>query len=97
MKIAIASEGKNERDQVSEVYGRADYFLIFENKKLIKTIKNPFKMGGGGAGFGVTQMLFKEKVELVIAGSFGEKVINFLKEKNIKTKVVINKKVNEII
>ncbi len=97
MKIAIASEGKEEKDKISEVYGRANYFLIFENKKLIKTINNPFKVGGGGAGFGVTQMLFKEGVKLVIAGNFGGKVPAYLKEKDIKSKEIQNKTVKETI
>jgi len=97
MKIAIAAEGKNENDEISQVYGRANYFLIFEDKKLVKTINNPFKVGGGGAGFGVTQMLAKEEIDLVIAGKFGEKVINYLKEKNIDYKEISDKKANEVL
>ena len=96
-KIAIASEGKEPESQVSEVYGRANYFLIFENNKLIKTINNPFKVGGGGAGFGVTQMLSKEKVELVVAGKFGGKVPAYLTEKNIRSKEISNKTVEEVL
>jgi len=42
VKTAIASNGKDEKAQVSEVSGRAPYFLIFEDGKLTKTIKNPF-------------------------------------------------------
>ncbi len=72
MKIAIASEGKDESSQVSAVSGRAPYYLIFEDKKLIKTVENPFRFGGG-AGFAVAQMLANEDVKLVVSGHFGPK------------------------
>jgi len=86
MKIAISSESKDENSEVSQMSGRAPYYLIFENKKLIKTIKNPFRMGGGGAGFGVAEMLSDEKVNLVISGKFGRNMISTLEIKGIKSK-----------
>ena len=42
MIIAIGSEGKTSDDLVSEICGRAKYFQIYENKKLIQIIENPF-------------------------------------------------------
>jgi len=48
MKIAIASIDKNEKGNISENGARASYFLIFENKKLIEILKNPFAIGGRG-------------------------------------------------
>ncbi len=84
MKIAVASEGKEESSSVSEVSGRAPYYLIFEDKKLAKVMKNPFAVGGGGAGFGVVQMLHNEGVGLVISGKFGPNMVSAFKEKNIK-------------
>jgi len=97
MKIAVAAEGKTEEDMVSEIYGRANCFLIFEDKKLVKVLDNPFRVGGGGAGFGVTQMLAKEGVELVVAGKFGDKVMGFLAEKKMEKKEVSGKKVKETV
>ena len=86
MKIAISSEGKNENSQVSQMSGRAPYYLIFENKKLTKTIKNPFRIGGGGAGYSVAEMLSEEKVNLVISGKFGGNMVSALETKGIKSK-----------
>ena len=85
MKIAIASNGKKDDSEISDVGGRAPFYLIFENKKLIKTLPNPFKRGGG-AGYSVAQMLANEKVNLVICGHFGPVFEGVLKEKGIKTK-----------
>ena len=86
MKIAIASEGKDIESEISLKGGRAPYYLIFENKKLVETIKNPFATGGGGAGWSVAYMLADKKVNLVIAGRIGPNMQTALKEKNIKSK-----------
>lgn len=84
MKVAIASTGKDENSNVSPIAGRAPYFLIYKDKKLEKTIKNPFAVGGGGAGFGVAKIMENEKIDLIIAGHFGEKIVQALEERNIK-------------
>ncbi len=97
MKIAVAAESKSEDDLVSSVYGRANFFLIFEDGNMVKVISNPFKMGGGGAGFGVSQMLAKEGVELVVAGKFGGNVVDFLAEKNIERVEINDKSVKEAV
>jgi len=86
MKIAIASEGKTREGEISERGGRAPFYLIFEDKKLVKTIKNPFAVGSGGAGWSVAYMLADEKVDLVIAGKIGGNMKTALKEKNLKFK-----------
>jgi len=86
LKIAIASVKDTEKADVSTMAGRAPFYLIFENGKLVKKIKNPFRVGGGGAGFGVAQMLADEKVNLVIAGRFGPNMVYALNQKNIKHK-----------
>ena len=85
---AIASEGKTPESQVSEKGGRAPYYLIFKNKELIKTIKNPFATGGGGAGWGIAALLEKENIKEVYAGAFGPNMINALKQRGIKFKEV---------
>ena len=96
MKIAIASEGKEENSEISQKGGRAPYYLIFENKKLIETIKNPFASGSGGAGFSVAYMLAEKKVNSVIAGKVGGNMISALKEKGIKFKES-NGEINKVL
>jgi len=86
VKTAVASKGKNEEAQVSEASGRAPYFLIFEDGKLMKTIKNPFRIGGGGAGFAVAEMLSDEKIKMIVSGQFGLNIMNALKSKGIQCK-----------
>lgn len=95
MRSAIASEGKDIGSDICQTAGRAPYYLIFEDKKLVKTIKNPFATGGGGAGIAVAQMLSNEKVEKVISGKFGGKMKDRLKEKKIEFKEVNDRRVEE--
>ncbi|NQS89835.1 NifB/NifX family molybdenum-iron cluster-binding protein [Patescibacteria group bacterium] len=97
MRVGIASNGKDENAKVSEVSGRAPYYLIFENGKLSRLIKNPFKIGGGGAGFGVAEMLSDEKVEMVVSGKFGANMIGVLESKGIRYKEVSNITVREAL
>jgi len=84
MKIAIASEGKNLDSQISARGGRAPYYLIFENKKLVEAIKNPFAIGGGGAGFSVAYLLADKNIDLVICEKIGNNMKTALSEKGIK-------------
>ncbi len=97
MKIAVASDNAEMESLVCQIAGRAPYYLVFKNHKLIKTIKNPFTVGGGGAGLSVAQMLSNEDVDLVISGKFGEKMIGVLNEKGIKYKVLQDKTVKEAV
>ena len=86
MKIAVASEGKDVKSEVSEKGGRAPYYLIFDDKKLVESIKNPFAAGSGGAGFSVAHMLADKNAELVVAGKLGGNMESALKDKGIDFK-----------
>ncbi len=97
MKIAIASEGQDKNSEISSKGGRAPYYLIFEDKKLLEAIKNPFATGSGGAGFSVAYMLADKKVDLVIAGKIGGNMETALKEKGIEFKDESDKKIEEVI
>ncbi len=97
MKIAVAAEGDSEESMISEKAGRAPYYLIFDDKKLVKIIKNPFAVGGGGAGFGVVQMLFNEGVDLIVCSQFGNNMLSAIEEKGLSYKQISNKSVKEAV
>ena len=84
MKVAVSSESMEEDSRVSDVSGRAPYYLIFDKSKLVKVLKNPFRIGGGGAGFGVAEMLSEEGVDAVISGKIGQNMKSALDERGIK-------------
>ena len=83
MKIAVGSMDKSAYSAVAVQAGRAPFYLIFENSELIETIKNPFSMGGGGAGLGVAKMLADKGINKVIAGKFGDKMTIALQERGV--------------
>ena len=97
MKIAVASEGKDIESEISGRGGRAPYYLIFEDKELVESIKNPFAVGSGGAGFSVAHMLTEKKVDLVVTGKIGPNMDSALKEKGIEVREEGGKKVSDII
>jgi len=84
MRIAIASTNENPDSEISNQAGRAPYWLIYENEKLIETWKNPFAVGGGGAGWSVAKVLADKKIEKVISGKFGANFLTALKENKIE-------------
>ena len=88
VKVAIASEGDSVNSQVSAIGGRAPYYLLFEDGEQVKSIKNPFQSGGGGAGFAVVSLLADENVELVIGQHFGEKMIGAFEGHKVQWKIV---------
>lgn len=71
MKLAVAAYNAKAESEISEQAGRAPYYLIFENGALVEAWKNPFAVGGGGAGWGVAKVLAAKGVKKVIAGRFG--------------------------
>ncbi len=84
MKIAIASDGKEITSTISEKGGRASYYLIFENGVLLEIFKNPFAVGGGGAGPSVAKVLKGKGISKVFGKKFGEKMISALQERKVK-------------
>jgi len=97
VKVAIASEGDSMSSQVSAVGARSPYYLLSEDGKQVKAVKNPFQSGGGGAGFAVASMLADEGVQLIISQSFGENMTGALAGRNIRWNIVKPMKVEDAL
>jgi predicted Fe-Mo cluster-binding NifX family protein len=83
--IAVASDKKTQPANVSSQAARCAYYMIFDSKgKLLDVIENPFKDASGGAGSSAANFLDNKGVTVVVAGSFGNKMINAMKSKGIK-------------
>ena len=84
-KIAVAAEGKTAAATVSGVAARAPYFLIFdESGKLLEAVDNPYKAAKGGAGTSVVPFLAQKGAGMVVAGEFGENMIQSMKGKGMR-------------
>lgn len=82
--IAVASEGETLDAAVSHLAARAPYFLIVDDTgKLIEAAENPCKDIRGGAGVSAANFLAEKNVTIVVAGNFGNKMIDALKAQEI--------------
>ncbi|MDD3990939.1 MAG: NifB/NifX family molybdenum-iron cluster-binding protein [Desulfobacterales bacterium] len=84
--IAVAAAGANENSEISEVAGRAPYYLIFDqNGVFLKSIENSGQRSMRGSSSAVVDLLLKESCNAVIAGQFGEKMQSRLKANRIES------------
>ena len=84
VKIAVASINKNATSHVSTTAGRSPYYIIFDSTgTLIEVIENPYKDVRGGAGPSTANFLAEKGVTIVIAGTYGGKMINAMKSKGM--------------
>ena len=70
MKKIIASLIEGENYEVANNAARAPYFIVFNDEKYEKSIKNPF-VSWGWAWFAVAELLNEEDCDLFIAWKFG--------------------------
>lgn len=85
VKIAVAAEGKGTSSKVSGVAARAPYFLIFDGSgKFLEAVDNPYKTAKRGAGTSVVPFLAQKGVTMVVAGEFGENMIQAMKGKGME-------------
>lgn len=85
IKIAVASDGKEITSKVSSLAGRSPYYLIFDGSgKFVEALKNPYADAKGGAGQSVVNLLSQKSVNLVVAGTFGDRMVSAMKGKGMK-------------
>ncbi len=84
-KIAVASDGKTPASQVSGVAARSPYFLVFDGKgNFVEALVNPHRNASGGAASRTVDFLSQKGMTVVIAGAFGGKMIDAMKDKGMK-------------
>jgi predicted Fe-Mo cluster-binding NifX family protein len=84
-KIAVAANGQTPAASISPQAGRAPFFLFFdENGKLIETIANPVK-DSQNSGIAVADFLAGKGVTVVVAEGFGNRIVEVMKGKGIRT------------
>jgi len=101
VKIAVASNNKNTTSNVAAMAGRSPYYLIFDSTgKLAEVINNPYKDSRGGAGHSTANFLAEKGVAIVIAETFGGKMINAMKSKSMtyfEFKGIVNDAVKKVL
>lgn len=82
--IAIAASGKLISASVSNQAGRAPYFLLFDKQgALMEAVDNPYK-DAGNAGIPTLDFLASQGVKVLVAESFGTKIVEVMKSKGMR-------------
>ena len=80
MKIAVAASSKSAKASVSNIAAKCPYYHIFNNKgELIEVIDNPYRDASRGAGPSAANFLAQRGIDIIVAESFGSKMIDALR------------------
>jgi len=83
-RIAVAADSAQAEAPVSAVAARAPHILIFDaSGALVESHPNPVAANPGGAGPALAAWLAEKKVGTLIAGEFGAKLAQALKDRKI--------------
>jgi len=83
-RIAVATDEKMPNAAVSSQAGRSSFFLLFNEKGLfLEAIGNPYTKAKS-RGIAVTDFLAAKGVTAVVAGSFGDRITEGMKNKGIR-------------
>jgi len=100
-RIAVASDSKDVTSPVGNKAGRSSYYLIFDSAgRLMEVIDNPYKDATASAGPSVADYLAEKGVTTVIAGTFGDKMVNAMKSNGmsyLERRGVVNDAVQETL
>ena len=83
-RIAVAADEKVPEAAVSGQAGRSSFFLLFDEKGMfLEAIGNPYTEAKS-RGIAVVDFLAAKGVTAVVAGSFGDRITEGLKNKGIR-------------
>ena len=86
MKIAITAKENRENAPAEERFGRAPYFILFDDESRTRSIlENPGADAPGGVGPRTVQLLVNHDVHVVITGQVGGNAMTALKAAGIET------------
>ncbi len=88
MRIAVSSDGKDIKSNVSYVFGRCNFFVFADIEgssiKSSFSIENEGRIARGGAGIRAVQIVGDNKADAVISFRVGPKAQSLLKSLGIK-------------
>ena len=84
-KLAVAAEGSEASASISMNAARAPFYLIFDsNGRMIMSLQNTAAEESSGASIKAVKLLEKYGVGTLVAGDFGGKILDAMKEREIK-------------
>jgi predicted Fe-Mo cluster-binding NifX family protein len=98
MIIAVALNEDNPQALIAEQFGRCAWYCIYDSANgKINYIENPNRQADQGAGFTSAEMLMKLSIQLVVAGRFGSKVVEFFRKNNVQMVIPENEQKLEVL
>ncbi|MCP3683975.1 MAG: dinitrogenase iron-molybdenum cofactor biosynthesis protein [bacterium] len=89
MKIAVTSKGDTLESEVSDVFGRCEYFIIadVEDKEIksFEAVENISAKQMGGAGISAAKAVAEKDVKSVLTGNLGPRAADIFKQFNIES------------
>lgn len=84
MKIAMPLNEKSDKSDICPSFGRAPYYLIYDNdNKTYEIIYNEATNSAGGAGIKAAQFLVDKNINVLIAQRCGENAAKVLYDADI--------------
>lgn len=85
MKIAVSSMGDSMNSFMSEKFGRAPYFIIYNtNDNVFVSIKNPNLELQNSAGIKAAEIIIENGAEVLLSGHLGDKAEGVLNKAGVK-------------
>ncbi len=99
MRIAFPTKGKTINDDMEDVFGRAEGFLIFDTEtKKVEVIDNSKNIvHEHGVGIKSAELILSYKVDLVVSKNFGPKAKDVFDASSVKTFVTQKKTISEAL
>lgn len=98
MRILVPTNDQNENSGVCASFGRAPYYMIYDDEKDVKEfISNDAANSQGGAGIRAAQFIVDQNVDVVLASRCGENAANVLLSANLKMYKTISESIMESI
>lgn len=89
MKIAIPSEGQTITSLVSSTLGRAPFLIIFDDQIMeSQSVANPGFTARDGSGVEATDLIIKNKVDVLLTREIGRKAYSVLMKEHIEIQLL---------
>jgi predicted Fe-Mo cluster-binding NifX family protein len=98
MKVAIPSEGINLQSNVSQSFGRCEYFLVVDtNTNNFEVIDNTAVSSEGGAGIKASQLVVDSSANALITFHLGLNAADVLNSADIKILKAVPGKIENVV
>jgi predicted Fe-Mo cluster-binding NifX family protein len=88
MRLIVTSNTRERNGDVSDVFGRCKFFLLFEEEKgeikLIEVFENINSRKAGGAGISAAQAVAERDAKAVLSGNIGPRAREVFRQFGIK-------------